>query len=116
MAHFRALMTASGTPDHGALLRERMGFARCFAAHGAQEERELVRMARNDASMCDRLRAYRERLGALRADYSAHINRWTPAAIQADRPGYRGAVTRLQDRLHAQMDWEERLVPIAAAI
>jgi len=44
----------------------------------------------------------------LRADYSAHVRRWTPDQIARHWTAYVAAVLGLQNRFRALMDWEEK--------
>ncbi|MBW6527329.1 hypothetical protein KZ813_10800 [Sphingomonas sp. RHCKR7] len=107
MARFLPLMDSTGHAG-GVLLRERLEFSRIFQTHSQREQREVAARAAAEPGFAATAAAYRDRLDRLRTDYSAHIARWTPAAIRDEAAAYRGAVVTLQRRFHDLLAWEER--------
>ncbi|MBB3694701.1 hypothetical protein [Sphingomonas sp. BK580] len=107
MARFLPLMDSTGHAS-GVLLRERLEFSRIFQTHSREEQRAVAARAAAEPDFAATATAHREQLDALRADYSAHIARWPPAAIRDDAAGYRAAVVTLQRRFHDLLAWEER--------
>lgn len=114
MIRFCTIMNNPGGPDHAELLRERMFFARYFDAHLAREQGEVAELSRRSADFAKKIKSRGEMIGQLRADYSEHIRRWTPAMVRAEWQAYRSAVLVLQRRLMNFMDWEERSLPLYA--
>ncbi|MBW6531689.1 hypothetical protein KZ820_13175 [Sphingomonas sp. RRHST34] len=107
MARFLPLMDSTGHAS-GVLLRERLEFSRIFQTHSQEEQRAVAARAAAEPGFAPTAAAYRNQLDGLRADYSAHIARWPPAAISDDAAGYRAAVVTLQRRFHDLLAWEER--------
>jgi hypothetical protein len=112
MACFLPLLDANGHQSD-VLLRERLEFSRIFQAHSAREAEEVAARAAADHIFARTAAAYRDQLERIRADYSAHIARWTPAAIRADAAGYRSDVVALQRQFHTQLSWEDRYLAAA---
>ncbi|WP_277981090.1 hypothetical protein [Sphingomonas phyllosphaerae] len=107
MARFLPLMDSTGHAS-GVLLRERLEFSRIFQTHSQEEQRAVAARAAAEPGFAPTAAVYREQLDRLRADYSAHIAHWPPAAIRDDAAGYRAAVVSLQRRFHDLLAWEER--------
>lgn len=114
MARYVAIMDKAGGPDHISLIHERVVFSRLFAAHLLREHEEVTALGHADPQFCGQIRHRSESLAGLRADYSAHVNRWTPTSIRADFGEYRARVLVLQKRLASFMLWEEANLPIYA--
>lgn len=114
MDDFAELMANSQEGGAAALPRARLLFSRRFASHMAEEAEYLRTLVASPAGsqlppvFCE----YEDRVRQLRADYSAHVRKWTPQEIDTHWPDYVSAVLALQDTFRSLMDWEEReLVP-----
>jgi hypothetical protein len=114
MTRFLPLMESTGHAT-GVLLRERLEFSRIFQTHIAREQRDVAARAATNPAFAHVAAVYRDQLEQVRADYSAHIARWTPAAIRHDFDGYRAGVLTLQHRFRAQLAWEDRHLSPAGA-
>jgi len=114
MARYAAIMDKAGGPDHTLLIHERVVFSRLFASHLLREQEEVAAVGQADPKFRGQIRHRSESLAGLRADYSAHVNRWTPTSIRADFGEYRARVLVLQKRLTSFMLWEEANLPIYA--
>ena len=110
MDEFALLMTNSQAGGCAALPRARVLFSQRFASHMALEADHFRALVSSPAGapFLPIFREYEDRVRRLRADYSAHVRKWTLAAIDKNWPGYVSAVIALQDRLRSLMDWEER--------
>lgn len=109
MDEFAALMTSSQAKGSAALPQARLQFSRLFASHMAEEADYLRSAVASPAGALLRpiVREYEDRVRVLRADYSAHVRKWTLEAIDRHWADYVAAVLALQNRLRALMDWEE---------
>lgn len=110
MDEFAALMTSSQEGGRAALPQARLLFSRRFASHMAEEADYLRALVASPAGarLAPAFREYEDRVRHLRADYSAHVTKWTPQEIDRHWPDYVSAVLALQDRFRALMDWEEQ--------
>jgi len=110
MDDFAALMAKSREESAAALPQARLQFSRQFASHMADEADDLSTLVASTGGAALRpiVRDYEDRVRHLRADYSVHVRKWTPQAIDLNWPNYVSAVLALQDRFRALMDWEER--------
>ena len=109
MDDFAGLMANSRDGGRAALPQARVAFSRLFTSHMAEEAEFLraVVASPNGAWLAPFVRDYEDRVRNLRADYSAHVRKWTPLHIDRHWPSYVSAVLALQDRFRALMDWEE---------
>lgn len=110
MDDFAELMASSQEGGCEALPRARLLFSRRFASHMAEEAehfRALV-AAPAGSQLLPLFREYEDRVRQLRADYSAHVRKWTPQEIDRYWPDYVSAVLVLQGKFRGLMDWEER--------
>jgi hypothetical protein len=113
MTRFAALMHDPCEANLARIAQERVLFSRLFSGHLAEERARLAaNAAASGGAAAALLQDYDRRVGALRADYSAHIARWAPAAIAGHWPEYVEAVLALQARLRTLMDWEEASFPV----
>jgi len=110
MDEFAELMTSSQAGGCAALPRARLIFSKRFASHMAEEADHFRALAATPAGsrFLPLFREYEDRVRHLRADYSAHVRKWTPEAIDRNWPDYVSAVLALQNRFRILMDWEER--------
>jgi hypothetical protein len=114
MEDFAKLMISSREDGSAALPQARLLFSRRFAGHMADEAEYLRGLVASPGGsrLLPIFRDYEARVSHLRADYSAHVRKWTPQDIDRHWPEYVSAVLLLQDRFRTLMDWEEReLVP-----
>jgi hypothetical protein len=109
MDEFAELMTGSREGGRAAIPRARVAFSQLFASHMAREAEYLRALATSPkgAWLQPFVRDYEDRVRDLRADYSAHVRKWTLHDIDNNWPGYVSAVLALQNRFRALMDWEE---------
>jgi len=109
MDDFAELMTSSREGGHAAL-QARLLFSRRFASHMADEAEYIRTLAACPAGarLLPVFQEYEDRVRHLRADYSAHVQKWTPREIDKHWPDYVSAVLVLQDRFRSLMDWEDR--------
>jgi len=114
MDEFAALMTSSQERGSAALPQARLQFSRLFASHMADEADFVRTLAASPAGarLMPIIRDYEDRVRQLRADYSAHVQKWTPQHIDRHWPDYLTAVLALQNRFRALMDWEEKYLGI----
>lgn len=118
MVVFSSLMSAKPEVDHAALVRERMVFSRTFIAHLAHEHEEITDLMRSHPCLVQKAKARGAMIAGLRADYSEHVRRWTPAQIKKDWFKYKNEVLALQEHravrcncgicVHALMDLTKR--------
>ena len=113
MDDFAGLMSNSQERGSAALPQARVTFSRLFASHMADEAEYLRGLAASPAGsqLLPAIREYEDRVRLLRADYSAHVRKWTPQEIDRHWPVYVSAVLALQDRFRKLMDWEESNLP-----
>jgi len=109
MDDFAGLMSSSQERGSAALPQARLQFSRRFANHMADEAEYLRGLVASPAGsrLLPVFREYEDRVRHLRADYSAHVRKWTPQEIDRHWPNYVSAVLALQDRFRTLMDWEE---------
>ena len=109
MDDFAELMNNSQAKGSAALPQARLTFSRRFASHMAEEAEYLRALVASPGGerLLPAFRDYEERVRDLRADYSAHVRKWAPEAIDRNWPDYVSAVLALQNRFRALMDWEE---------
>lgn len=114
MDEFAALMTSSCEDARAAIPQARVAFSRLFASHMADEADYLRALVASSGApwLQSYLREYEERVRHLRADYSAHVRKWTPQHIDRHWTGYVTAVLALQARFRALMDWEEHVLVV----
>ena len=110
MDDFAELMTSSREGGHAALPQARLLFSRRFASHMADEAEYIRTLAASPAGarLLPVFQEYEDRVRHLRADYSAHVQKWTPREIDKHWSDYVSAVLVLQDRFRSLMDWEDR--------
>jgi len=110
MEDFAELMASSREGSCAALPRARVLFSQRFASHMAEEAEYFRGLVASPAGsrLLPVVREYEERVRDLRADYSAHVRKWTPHDIDRHWPDYVSAVLVLQDRFRTLMDWEEK--------
>jgi len=110
MDDFAELMTNSREGGSAALPRARLLFSRRFASHMAEEADYLRALVASPAGsrLLPVFRDYEDRVRELRADYSAHVRKWTLQDIDRHWRDYVSAVLVLQDKFRSLMDWEER--------
>ena len=114
MDEFAELMTGSPEGGHAALARARLLFSRRFASHMADEAVYLRELVASPAGsrLLPIFQQYEDRVRQLRADYSAHVRKWTPQDINKHWQDYVSAVLALQNKFRGLMEWEEaNLVP-----
>jgi len=109
MDDFAELMASSRGGGSAALPRARLLFSRRFASHMAEEAEHLRVLVASPAGsrLLPIFREYEDRVRHLRADYSVHVQKWTPQNIDQHWPDYVSAVLVLQDKFRCLMDWEE---------
>jgi len=109
MDDFAELMTRSREGGFAELPGARLLFSRRFASHMADEAEYFRVLVASPAGsrLLPAFREYEDRVRLLRADYSAHVRKWTPQEIDQHWPDYVSAVLVLQDRFRGLMDWEE---------
>lgn len=109
MDDFAGLMNSSQAKGSAALPQARLQFSRRFASHMAEEADYLRALVASPGGegLLPIVREYEDRVRDLRADYSAHVRKWTLEAIDRHWPDYVSAVLALQNRFRALMDWEE---------
>jgi len=114
MDEFAELMAKSRAEGAAALPQARLQFSRLFASHMADEADYLRALVASPAGARLRpiLQDYEDRVRDLRTDYSAHVRKWTPQAIDRNWSDYVAAVLVLQDRFRALMDWEEKYLGV----
>ena len=107
MADFAELMASSRDGGTAALPQARLLFSRRFASHMADEAEHLRALVASPAGsrLLPVFQDYEARVSDLRADYSAHVRKWTPQDIDRHWPEYVSAVLLLQERFRALMDW-----------
>jgi len=110
MEDFAELMTMSPDGSCAALPHARLLFSRRFASHMAEEAEYLRVLTASPAGsrFLPILPEYQDRVRQLRADYSAHVQKWTPRNIDQRWPDYVSAVLVLQDKFRNLMAWEEK--------
>jgi hypothetical protein len=114
MDEFAKLMARSQEDGRAALPQARLLFSRRFASHMAEEADYLRGVVASPGWewLAPIFRDYEDRVRDLRADYSAHVQKWTPQNIDRHWPDYVSAVLALQDRFRALMDWEEENIVV----
>ena len=114
MDDFAELMSSSREGSCAALPHARVLFSQRFASHMAAEAEYVRALAESPAGsqFLPIFREYEDRVRDLRADYSAHVRKWTPQHIDQHWHQYVAAVRVLQDRFRALMDWEEKTLVV----
>jgi hypothetical protein len=110
MDRFAELMASSDEDARAELPRQRVLFSQLFNTHMAKELSHLRTLVASPpgSRFLPLVQDYQDRVALLRSDYSAHVRRWTPGAIDSGWPAYKAAVLSLQGRFRELMDWEER--------
>lgn len=109
VAALEGLLASKTPPPRAALAERRLTLGRISMQHmSAEREHLFARLEAGSSPMTDAARAARREVADLFADYVAHNNRWSLAAIELDWEGYRADARRLMKRLRACIVLEER--------